>query len=83
MGIMRYLGVGEARMIAQNSIAAGTVREVWPCYWLKVNRKAVRALAGDEAEVAGEHIAVYYDKGAPEKWALCIGAVYLVSDRPR
>lgn len=65
MGILRRLGVGEARIIAQNNIAAGVVREVRPCYWLKVNRKVVRALAGDGAEVA--HIVCFvYDVAGRE-----------------
>lgn len=49
MEILRMFGIGAQKLIAANHKTEGTVTEVKPCYFLKINQKALRSTPLDGA----------------------------------
>lgn len=49
MGIFCMFGIGAQKLIAANHKTAGTVTEVKPCYFLKINQKPLRSTPLDGA----------------------------------
>lgn len=49
MQILHMFGMGTKKIIAANHRAEGTVTDVKPCYWLKINQKPLRTTPLDGA----------------------------------
>ena len=50
MGILRVFGIGEQKIISENSKTIGRVTKVKKCWWLKVNAKPIRTHTLDGAK---------------------------------